>query len=380
MGVEFKADAFDYEAEYEKIKNQVVKPNILLCGATGVGKSSLVNDVFGENLAVVGAGEPVTRGTHRYEGETITIFDSEGYEIGSDRQAHYREEIIGWIDRQRREDPEAVEDQIHEVWYCISAANKRITDTDFMLIREIQEKKVPVALVFTQVDGVEAEELEALQQTAREEFSAMALFTYAVTADERVQTLLKPYIQKEALIDWAIGVLPEYLREGLIIALKGCIEKKRDHVTQRVISKYTVAAAGVGASPIPFSDAMVLMPVQMAMTLHIFNVYGLSKLKGTAASLLETQILGQLGKVLAGTLVGNLTKLLPGFGTAAGMIINAGVASAITLTLGLTVSTLCFNYSQAVLAGISVDVDEFFGTDAFNDIFDVAMRRVKNNG
>ena len=31
------------------------------------------------------------------EGETITIFDSEGYEIGSDRQAHYREEIIGWI-------------------------------------------------------------------------------------------------------------------------------------------------------------------------------------------------------------------------------------------------------------------------------------------
>lgn len=110
MGVEFKADAFDYEAEYEKIKNQVVKPNILLCGATGVGKSSLVNDVFGENLAAIGAGEPVTRGTHRYEGETITIFDSEGYEIGSDRQAHYREEIIGWIDRQRREDPEAVED------------------------------------------------------------------------------------------------------------------------------------------------------------------------------------------------------------------------------------------------------------------------------
>ena len=165
-----------------------------------------------------------------------------------------------------------MEDQVHEVWYCISAANKRITETDFMLIREIQEKKVPVALVFTQVDGVEAEELEALQQTAREEFSAMALFTYAVTADERVQTLLKPYIQKEALIDWAIGVLPEYLREGLIIALKGCIEKKRDHVTQRVIPKYTVAAAGVGASPIPFSDAMVLMPVQMAMTLHIFNV------------------------------------------------------------------------------------------------------------
>lgn len=46
MGTEFKADAFDYEVEYEKIKNQVVKPDIHLCGATGVGKSTLINEYF----------------------------------------------------------------------------------------------------------------------------------------------------------------------------------------------------------------------------------------------------------------------------------------------------------------------------------------------
>lgn len=40
---DFKAKDFNFEEEYQKVKNSINKPNILTCGATGVGKSSIIN-------------------------------------------------------------------------------------------------------------------------------------------------------------------------------------------------------------------------------------------------------------------------------------------------------------------------------------------------
>ena len=56
-----------------------------MCGATGVGKSSLINDFFEfdkDSAAPVGSsGKPQTRGIHEYHSKSITLFDTEGYEV-----------------------------------------------------------------------------------------------------------------------------------------------------------------------------------------------------------------------------------------------------------------------------------------------------------
>ena len=67
-------------------------PRILILGATGVGKSSLINAIFGENLREVKTTESTTRefATHEYEiggDHKILITDSPGYgEVGHDEQ------------------------------------------------------------------------------------------------------------------------------------------------------------------------------------------------------------------------------------------------------------------------------------------------------
>ena len=62
---------------FKEVRSGIKKPNILVCGATGVGKSSLVNDLLNlsvNNKAEVGDdGRPRTRGVELYTSEDSSI-------------------------------------------------------------------------------------------------------------------------------------------------------------------------------------------------------------------------------------------------------------------------------------------------------------------
>ena len=100
----FDIENFNYDECYEQLKKEIKKPNILVCGGTGVGKSSLINDIFNVEVAEVGNNaEAQTRGVKQYTSDksTINLFDTEGYEIGSisfdGKEDKYFENIIGII-------------------------------------------------------------------------------------------------------------------------------------------------------------------------------------------------------------------------------------------------------------------------------------------
>ena len=46
--------------------SRVTRPNVLLAGASGSGKSSIVNSIFGRELATAGAGKPITQHYTKY--------------------------------------------------------------------------------------------------------------------------------------------------------------------------------------------------------------------------------------------------------------------------------------------------------------------------
>ena len=52
-----------FKTEFEKQVEQIGRVNLAVFGKTGVGKSTLVNAIFGEPVAVTGIGAPVTTGS-----------------------------------------------------------------------------------------------------------------------------------------------------------------------------------------------------------------------------------------------------------------------------------------------------------------------------
>ena len=64
-------------------KSKFGRFNLAIIGSSGVGKSSLVNAVFGRDWAKVGKGLPVTRGVQYFNDDSLGIWDVEGFEIGS---------------------------------------------------------------------------------------------------------------------------------------------------------------------------------------------------------------------------------------------------------------------------------------------------------
>ena len=112
--------AQQFRQSYIDLANNTRKPNVLIVGTTGAGKSSLINSVFGKRLAQEGAGVPITAQFQRYAPEdgNVVIYDSRGLEHGNTQL---------FIDDTRKFFQSlSPEDSIHVVWYVINGAGSRI--------------------------------------------------------------------------------------------------------------------------------------------------------------------------------------------------------------------------------------------------------------
>ncbi|GAB7140782.1 GTP-binding protein [Deferribacterales bacterium RsTz2092] len=299
---------------YTKGWVDINKPNILIIGKTGAGKSSVINYVFGREVAPVGnVAEPMTRGIIPYDHESFTIYDSEGYELGDDKQRHYERLILDSL----------AESEYHIVWYAIPAADKRITELDIKLIKRIKREGFPVCLLLTKVDEPDEKQLNDMLATANEKLAGVNVFRLSVNANNN--PALAASCNWKKLVDYSIEKAEQYL-----------LKLKREEANT-IITKATVAAGAVALSPIPFSDAALLVPIQTAMIFKIFSIYGVSLGKAVVTNVASAVLTTAIGQSFAG----NLLKFIPFVGSIGGAIINTGVATAITGILGNMVADLC---------------------------------------
>ncbi len=325
--------------EYAKVEQSIQKPNILIAGATGVGKSSIINMVFGAGVAVVGTGKPITQKIDVYENDKVDvrIYDSKGYEVESNESDEFLQNVVELAKR-----PARPEEAIHLVWYCISAAGGRVTDYDSKAINTFVNSGIPVAVIFTKADLATNEEI-AKMKTALGGVNANVFET--TTSKECAE-----YNQLKDLINWSINKLPTALRYAFVKSQKISLEAKKKEAN-KYIAQHCSAAFGVGFSPIPMSDAPLLVANEVTLIARILYLYELKSVSEMMKSIGISTIIGTLASCLGKSAVASLIKLIPGIGTIFGGVINGSVGSLITAAIGKATSVVAYKICNAELAG-----------------------------
>ncbi len=356
-----------FRAEFEAQARQLGRFNLAIFGKTGVGKSTLINAIFGEPVAATGIGEPVTQGSHLYLDNrgTLGVIDTRGIEIGRD-DAELIKEVTKAVQQMRGK---PVEEQIHVAWYCVRALDRRFEEVEARFIHTLHDLGIPVLLVFTQVpmrdgafhpDAVElARQVEAKQLPI---VGGRPFLTYAM----RDQFSGQPPYGLMDVLEATFRVAPEAVHGALAAAQKIDLEAKARHAQQHI--RGTVAAAAAAAAvPIPFSSAAVLVPLQLGMMGRIAHLYGIGFDKAALLAIASTSVATSLGRQAATSLL----KFLPGAGSIAGGVINASVASSFTLAMGQAWLTVC----QKAAVGALPQVDGVINSAAVRDLFEAEFRK-----
>lgn len=335
---DFEASKFAQDcikAINEKIKN-LTHMNIIVAGKTGVGKSTLINAVFRENLVETGIGKPVTQHMRCYSKKDfpLSIYDTRGFELGKTAQEDVKQEVLNAI-----QDGLAARDvnkAIHCIWYCINATSNRIEEEELKWLRSFTDAnkitQVPVIIVLTQ--AISQKNALAMKNVILDENINVAAVVPLLALDYEIsdEYTAKAY-GLDTLIKIMSQVLPDELQDTLQNVQKASLEEKVKH-SHAILATAVAAAFGEGFAPIPFSDAALLVPTQIGMIAGITVCFGLdvnaSILTGFASSTLGAGGATILGK----TVVANILKLIPGIGTTAGGAISGATASLITTALG----------------------------------------------
>lgn len=326
---------------YNKVEKELMnmeRVNILIIGKTGAGKSTLINGVFRDKIAETGIGKPVTQHLKKIskEGIPVNLYDTKGLELSESVQAEIKKEILDEIDRCnemciKNNDKEAL---IHACWYCLDGAVRRCEKTDIEWINEIAEK-IPVIVVITKGFARKAskefkEKVDELNLKCKSIVQVLAE-AYDIGDEDNV-FLIEPY-GLDKLVDATCEVLPEGVRRAFNNAQKVNLDSKVKEA-RKWMARYTATTGAIGVSPIPFSDAPLLVGAQLTMLAHITVIFGLSIEKSLLTAIIGS-VAGISGTTLGGkTLVSNLLKFIPGIGTVAGGLISASVASMMTIALG----------------------------------------------
>ena len=126
--------------------------NVLIIGKSGVGKSSLVNYLFGEDLQKVGVGAPVTEKTiqeftYRYDEHfEMHIYDTWGLEPSAQKADQWKELIFEAIENH---DQKSIREWFNTIIFCLNVKSSRIEDFELDIMEELLREKNHLTIVLT---------------------------------------------------------------------------------------------------------------------------------------------------------------------------------------------------------------------------------------
>lgn len=340
-----------FRAKYQEQAEKIGRFNLAIFGKTGVGKSTLINAFFGEDVAPTGIGQPVTTGFHLYlhQSAFFGLLDTQGLEIGKDTKTLVHE-MSDYVEKTRKK-PES--EQVHVAWYCVRAGDRRFEDPEAEFVRSPHGLGLPVIVVMTQVRMRDGE----LHPDAVELADHIASLGLPIEGGRPIPVMASgdSWDQQhglQELLDATFRAAPDGVASALAAAQKVDLELKQKDAAAAIAVAVT-AAAGIGAIPIPVADAGLIVPVQLGLMGRIAAIYGIKLETASVAATVATAVATAAGR---GTVIG-LLKLIPGAGSLVGGVISAATAGAFTGAMGFAWAAVCAQLSQGKLKGLDGAID-----------------------
>ena len=362
------ADAADHGPDdlgdaFEKAFSDMGKATVLVVGATGAGKSTLINAFFVGEPAKTGTGRPVTEETTRYDlpNGMLSIYDTKGIEFG-----HSRERITAWLRK------EADRTKIDVAWFCIRAADARVDETQLHMINTLKELRIPVIVVLTQVqkrNGQINPETIQFAESVEHDLQQAGARALVLVASKQGWSTPEPHGLRD-LLDETRAALGDGVARDPFEAVQAIDWEAKRRRSRQIVAVSAASAAAVAAAPVPLSDSAGIVPVQLGMVAAVAATYGIpanaQKLAAIAAPVLVGGGVVYVGKAL----FKGLLKMIPGANVAVG-VVAAGVAGSMTYALGEGWMWACEHLSKE---GVDDDTDVNFIRAEFRRNYERVLR------
>lgn len=266
-----------FDAEISQARRELGTINIAVFGNTGVGKSTLLNAVFGRDLAAVGSGNSVTAHIqyHGGHGEPLGIYDTPGFEIGGGADTLISELTQIFADNNRK----PLSEQIHVVWFVENSQTNRFVNAQAAIVSHLASFQVPVMMILTRVrrtaDG-------GYPSQTRQLASAIIDRNLPFTPPGKVflvnaqpdHEMGDPAHGLTELLDATFAAVPDEVHQALIAAQQLDLVRKRQAAT-KIINRFSLTSGAAGATPVPVADLLLVTTSLTRMFARISATYGI---------------------------------------------------------------------------------------------------------
>ena len=316
------------------------KGNILVIGDSGVGKSTLINAVLGEEIAETDFGDKgTTKELKVYESDVLDfrIIDTVGFEPSFFKRMGAVNALKKWSKTAVKEGRE--NSDINVIWFCVEGTSSKLFPEAIKSLTKSYSKPEREKNIHM------VEEVFGKLKSSKNLKGIIPVVALIYEIDE------EQFVAQEGiteLIDMTYDLIPEGMQAAKkdIEAFK--LNRKRSFA-QTAIATFTLSAVAIAAIPIPLSDAVLLTPLESGEINAIAKIYGIKIDKNSKrfiASLVEAGTVGVAAKAAI-----NALKAIPAINLAAS-VINAAVAGAIVLGIG---EVCVYIYEQIYLGIKSID-------------------------
>ncbi|WP_051862393.1 YcjF family protein [Ferrovum myxofaciens] len=307
----------------EETARWIGKANLLVAGKTGVGKSTLINAIFGEDFAKTGTGQPVTQEMKLFskEGSHISIYDSKGLELADFKKI--LDELISAI-TEINSSKNAM-DHILLCWLCVDHNSARIEPAEVTLLEKLEkELGIKTIVVFTKSFTENKEFINAAKKILPNAEDWIEVHAEKTTMRGGQEI---PPSGLDNLVTRTYGLLPEIQKRAFVRAQQLNLEKKIDEANTTV--NWASGQASLAcANPLPIPDAILIIPIQIRMMMRIGELFGIPSVDFKTLMIV---LGGPLAMAGAGRQVASyLLKFIP----IGGQILNATIAASITKSMG----------------------------------------------